>query len=73
METATTFRVVGVAKNGARIVLDESLELPRAQQMRALLLETGAYPEVVVEHDVVDDTPKATVDGDQNAETVAFS
>jgi hypothetical protein len=73
METVSTFRVIGVSRDGGRVVLDEALELARAEQMRALLLQTGAYSEIVVEHDVVDDTPKATVDGDQNAETVAFS
>jgi hypothetical protein len=67
-----SYRVVAVAPDGARVVLDESLELTRAEQLRALLLQMNAYPEIVVEHDVVDDTPKATIDGDQNAETVAF-
>lgn len=73
MESEQSYRVVAVSGDGARVVLDESLELTRAEQMRALLLQMNAYPSVVVEQDIADGTPKATIDGDQNAETVAFS
>jgi hypothetical protein len=72
METVNHYRVVAVSDDGSRQVLDESLELTRAEQMRALLLQVNAFPEIVVEHDVVDETPKATIDGDQNAETLAL-
>ena len=40
------------------MVLDESLELDRAEQMRTLLLQLKAYEEIQVEQDVADQTPR---------------
>ena len=72
MGTGTSYRVVAVSRNGQRLVLDEALELDRAEQMRALLLELKAYEEIVVEHDVDDETPRLTVNDGDERETVPF-
>jgi hypothetical protein len=72
METETCYRVVAVCPDGQRLVLDESLAIDRAEQMRQLLLQMNAYPEIVVEQDVVDHTPRLTVDNGNETETVAF-
>ena len=72
MGTGTSYRVVAVSRNGQRLVLDESLELDRAEQMRALLLELKAYDEIVVEHDVEDETPRLTVSDGNERETIPF-
>jgi hypothetical protein len=72
MDTLSSYRVVAVSAGGQRLILDESLELDRAQQMRALLLELKAYQEIVVEQDVADQTPRLTVQDGDNSETVAF-
>ena len=42
MESVSSYRVVAVSADGQRLVLDESLELERAEQMRALLVEMKA-------------------------------
>jgi len=73
MESASSYRVVAVSSDGQRLVLDESLEFERAEQMRALLVEMKAYQEIVVEQDVADQTPRLTVDNGDNSETVAFT
>jgi hypothetical protein len=73
MESVSNYRVVAVSSDGQRLILDESLELERAEQMRALLVGMKAYQEIVVEHDVADQTPRLTVDSGDNAETIAFS
>jgi len=69
METLSSYRVVAVSRNGQRLVLDESLALDRAEQMRQLLVQTNAYQEILVEQDVADETPRATID--DGTETVA--
>ena len=72
METECSYRVVAVCPDGQRVVLDEALSIDRAEQMRQLLLQMNAYPEIVVEHDVADNTPRLTVEDGTDAETVAF-
>jgi hypothetical protein len=73
MESVSNYRVVAVSSDGQRLILDESLELERAEQMRALLVGMKAYQEILVEHDVADQTPRLTVDSGDNSETIAFS
>ncbi len=73
MESASSYRVVAVSFEGQRLVLDESLELDRARQMRALLIELKTYEDIVVKEDVADQTPRLTVQDGDNSETVAFS
>jgi len=73
METETSYRVVAVCPDGQRLILDESLAIDRAEQMRQLLLQMKAYPEIVVEHDVTDHTPRLTLDDSNDTDTVAFS
>ena len=71
MQAAGSFRVVAVRADGQRLVLDEALEQSRAEEMRKVLLQAGAYREITVEPDVNDGTLKATVN--DGSETVAFS
>jgi hypothetical protein len=73
MESVNSYRVVAVSSDGQRLVLDESLELDRAEQMRTLLLQLKTYEEIQVEQDVADQTPRLTVDDGNNSETVALS
>jgi hypothetical protein len=68
---AVRYRVVALFSNGQRLILDESLELNRAEQMRDLVLKLETYDVVQVEQDVADQTPRLT-DG-TNGETIAFS
>jgi hypothetical protein len=44
-----TYRVVGVATDGSRIILDERLTHERAEKMKELILEEGAFPTVNIE------------------------
>ena len=73
MDSNTSYRVVAVSAEGQRLILDESLEFDRADQMRELLLGMKAYAEIIVEPDVADQTPRLTVNDGENSETVAFS
>jgi hypothetical protein len=73
MPSLNSYRVVAVSPDGQRLILDESLELDRAEQMRALLLQLKAYEEIQVEEDVADQTPRLTVDDGDNSETLALS
>ena len=72
MESINSYRVVAVSSNGERLILDESLELDRAQQMRELLVQLKTYDEIQVEEDVADQTPRLTVEDGDNSETVAL-
>ena len=73
METEANYRVVAVCPDGQRLVLDESLAIDRAEQMRQVLLQMNAYPEIVVEPDMADHTPRLTVEDGNDTDTVAFS
>jgi hypothetical protein len=73
MDSITSYRVVAVSADGQRMILDESLDFDRADQMRTLLVELKAYAEIIVEPDVADGTRRLTVNDGGNTETVAFS
>lgn len=72
MDPESNYRVVAVCPDGKRLVLDESLAMDRAEQMRQLLLQMKAYQEIVVEPDIADHTPRLTVEDGNVSETVPF-
>jgi hypothetical protein len=72
MEPESNYRVVAVCPDGQRLILDEALAIDRAEQMRQVLLQLNTYPEIVVEQDIADHTPRLTVEDGNDVDTVAF-
>ena len=47
--TKMTYRVVGICPNNTRLVIDDGLSRVRAEEVRILLLDAGAFRAVDIE------------------------
>jgi hypothetical protein len=70
MPTSVSYRIVAVSPEVGRVVIDDSLELGRAEQMRDLLVKLKKYQEVVVEPDVDDGTPTVEIQRGESQDTL---
>jgi hypothetical protein len=63
MPPAVTYRVVGVRKDKRRVVVENGLTRPRADQLKRALLNAGTFPKVVIEREDLPAGPRSEANG----------